>query len=127
MKETFLEIMLHLTQQYASQLFKNTNQNLQQALILALEETQEQRKVAARQNQPNDDSSKIKNTAVASLKTAPDEQDNHDTTNFASLGKEWHCSPTSASLDGRRRSQTTIPTETVRFPSGLIAKTRAVQ
>jgi hypothetical protein len=36
MKETFLEIMLHLTQQYASQLFKNTNQNLQQALILAL-------------------------------------------------------------------------------------------
>jgi hypothetical protein len=142
--ETFLEIMPHLTQQYAAQLLKKTNQNLQQALILALEETQEQRKVAARQNQPNDDSSKIKNTAVASLKTAPDEQDIHDTTTFASLGKEWHSlyqaalasgtvfvdsifPPTSASIDGRRPYQTTTPTETVRCPCGLIAKSRTVQ
>ena len=109
MKETFLEIMPHLTQQYASQLLKNTNQNLQQALILALEETQEQRKVAARQNQPNDDSSKIKNTAVASLKTAPDEQDNHDTTTFASLGKEWHSLYQAALASGYRLCRLDFP------------------
>jgi hypothetical protein len=117
---------------------------LQQALILALEETQEQRKVASHQNQLNDDSSKIKNAAVALLKTAPDEQDNHDTATFASLGKEWHSlyqaalasgtifvdsifPPTSASLDGQRHAQTTIPTETVRCSCGLIAKSRTVQ
>jgi transcriptional regulator with GAF, ATPase, and Fis domain len=142
--ETFLEIMQHLTQQCTSQLLKNTNQNLQQALTLALEETQEQRKVAARQNHSKDDSSKIKNTAVALLKTAPDEQDNNDTTTFASLGKEWHSlyqaalasgtvfvdsifPPTSASLYERRPSQTTTPTETVRCPCGLTAKSRTVQ
>ena len=76
--DAFLEIMPHLSQQYATQLLKQTNENLQQALLLALEKSQVQQKW--RRAKINRMIHKITNTLVASLKTAPEEHDKHGNT-----------------------------------------------